>query len=191
MNPQLILGLALVLSGGLFGCTTVPQPSDKSEQSSTPLYLHSIVPTFPGGTQPGHLVLSTQIYFSKDFFTITTNSIDNIASLKGNVIRSQQKIVAHIEGLRSGTTSIFDGEIVPDKLVGPQITAYSGCVNMTFFVLSTNRNCETFLTAQAFDDMQNEPGSSGKLDEWDRKILKLQIGLESLPKNRTNSIVPP
>ena len=33
MNPKLILGLALVLSGGLFGCSTVHQPLEKSKQS--------------------------------------------------------------------------------------------------------------------------------------------------------------
>ena len=35
MNPKLILYLALVLSGGLFGCSTVHQPLEKSKQSPT------------------------------------------------------------------------------------------------------------------------------------------------------------
>ena len=67
----------------------------------------------------------------------------------GNVKCSQQKLVAHIEGRLYGTTGIYDGEIVPEKPFSPQILVHSATISLTFFVLSTNRNCEPFLKPQA------------------------------------------
>ena len=49
MKPKIILCLALVLSGGLCGCSSVPQPTDKSEQSLSPFYPLTTIqdPTYP------------------------------------------------------------------------------------------------------------------------------------------------
>ena len=175
------------------------KPSDKSDQSPTPLYLHFFTPTFNGGTNQGRLYLSTQIHLSKEFFAVATN---NNASLRGNIKCSQQKLIAHIEGYESGTTGIYDGEVVPDKPFSAQTLCHSGAFYMPYFVLSTNLNCKPFLKAQAVDMFEQAEKSKSKprvisgdayqtVRDASRKLDELQISLEALPKIKTNTIVLP
>ena len=58
MNPKLLLGLALVLSGGLCGCSSIPQPTDKSEQSLSPF---SPLPTIQEPANPLSIIEIQQI----------------------------------------------------------------------------------------------------------------------------------
>ena len=146
MKPKLILCLALVLSGGLFGCSSFDHRSANSKPSTPNLYLH-LFASFVYPKQP-RLIVSAPIPRSGDFDI----SMDDNQPLKGRIEIRSGIIFLHFQcGLCDGT-NVFDGEVELEKGYTPWPQPYdekAPFICQPHFVLSTNSSPKSFLKQQA------------------------------------------
>jgi hypothetical protein len=147
MNHKLLLCLALVLSGGSFGCSTA---AHRSAGSSKPdLYLHLIASyEYP---KPPQLTASVPIYLSTNFDFLANNQ----QHLTGRVESRNGKYFAHFQIYLYDGTNVFDGEVELDKPDNPGTHPYNDktpFIYQPLFILSRNSSAESFLKRQAAAD---------------------------------------
>jgi hypothetical protein len=154
MKSKLILGLALVLSGVLFGCSTSEQPSANSKPPPPDLYLHLIASfNYP---EPPRLIVSSPIHRSSDFDIL----MDDHQHLKGHIEPRNGKFFVHFQGRLCSGINVFDGEVELEKREEPWPQPYdekAPFVCQPHFILSSNSNPKPFLKRQA--DAEKNSGS--------------------------------
>lgn len=151
MKPKLLLGLALVLSGGLFGCATAHYPSAARQADLLPLYVHyGFV-----GNNSAHRFLSARIYLDE---AIVVGSEDYL-ELKGQVERHGTNLVADLIGNTGQQSQFYKGNMTLEKPFFAQGGAASGGAGPPFwFVISTNWDCRVILkSVNAELGLTNDP----------------------------------
>ena len=139
MKPKLILCLALVLSGGLFGCSTAHRTTAIRQTDSLPLYVYS--GTDDGGS--ASRFLSTRIHLDEDFLV----GGDDFLKLSGHVGQRGANFVADVMVSTGQQCQFYRGNVKLEKPFFAQAGGASGGAGPQFwFVLSTNGDCEAILT---------------------------------------------
>ena len=162
MKLKTIFWLALVLNGGLFGCSTAHRQTKTEKTSALPLYVHF-------GTDDNSLerLLSAQIHIGEFFFV----GGDGYWELKGRIDRRNAKLVADLTGGTGGGSQFYQGDVVLEKPFFGQGGAFSGGVDLIWFVVSTNSDSHAIL---------------GRVDA----SLRL-LGITNAPANQSEAILPP
>jgi hypothetical protein len=151
MKPKLLLGLALVLSGILFGCLTAHHPSAVGQTDLLPLYLHyGFV-----GHDSAHRFLSARIYLDE---AVVVGSEDYL-ELKGQVGQHGTNLVADLIGNTGQQSQFYKGNMALEKPFFAQGGAASGGAGPPFwFVISTNWDCRAILkSVNAGLGLTNDP----------------------------------
>ena len=138
MKPKFILCLALVLSGGLIGCSTAPSPISGRTNRLLPFYVHyGFV-----GNDSAHRFLSARIHLDEAVFV----GSDDYLELKGQVERHGTNLVADLVGSTGQQSQFYQGNMTLEKPFFSQGGAASGGAGPPFwFVISTNWDCRAVL----------------------------------------------
>jgi hypothetical protein len=130
----------------LLGCLlasalAVEQPS---QLATKPLYLHWCHPAYylPQETVQPARILSTRIVPGRDI-DITLD--DGSQSLKGRIDVRDGKYHAELDAHFASSTGSFEGDIQLRQRFKPSGYVFGSVVWGTYFVLSTEPNCEEFL----------------------------------------------
>jgi len=178
MKPKLILGLALVLSTMMFGCSAFDNRSANSKPSTADLYLH-LFASFVYPEQP-RLIVSAPIPRSGDFDI----SMDDNQHLKGRIELRNGIIFLHFQcGLCDGT-NVFDGEVELEKRYEPWPQPYdekAPFICQPHFVLTSNPSPKSFLKQQATAEKKywerENPLTARQLAEVKRKFHLMRPGM--------------
>ena len=137
MKPELILGLALVLGGGLAGCSTAYQPAAQRPTDLAPRYLYW------GSERYGSACryLSTQIYPGEAINVAGNDFMD----LRGQIEWRGTNFIADLMGSTGGQSEFYRGEMTLEKAFFGQGGAASGGVVPSWFLISTNSGWRTIL----------------------------------------------
>lgn len=146
MNPKLFLCLALVLSAGLFGCSSIDHRSANSKQSQPDLYLHLFASyIYP---QPPGLILSAHIPLSTDFDIPMADG----QHLVGRIEPRNGNFFVYFRVPLYDGTNVFNEEAELEKRYEPWPQPYDDKIPFSYqphFVLSSNPNPKSFLKRQA------------------------------------------
>ena len=138
MKPKLLLCLALVLSGGFFGCSTAHRITASEQTNTSPLYLHF-------GSDDGGFAtrfLSARIHLDEQIIV----GGDDFVSLEGNIEQRGANLVADVMGSTGQQSQFYRGNVKLEKPFFAQGGAASGGAGPPFwFLISTNSDCETIL----------------------------------------------
>jgi hypothetical protein len=151
MKPKLLLGLALVLSGGLLGCSTVHRPSAARQTDLLPLYVHyGFV-----GNDSAHRFLSARIHLDEAILV----GGNDFLKLKGQVERHGTNLVADLVGSTGQQSQFYQGNMTLEKPFFAQCGVASGGAGPPFwFVISTNWDCRAILMGvNAVMGLTNDP----------------------------------
>jgi hypothetical protein len=179
MKPKIILCLALVLSGGLFGCSSIGHHSADSKQSRPDLYLHLYASSvdYP---EPPHLILSAPIHLSSDFDI----PMDDNQRLKGRIEPRNGKFFVYFKGRLCSGTNVFDDEVELEKIYEPGPQPYdvkAPFICQPMFVLSLNSNPKSFLKRQAAAEKKQwhleNPLTARQLAEVKRRFHFMRAGM--------------
>lgn len=137
MNPKLILCLALLLSGGLFGCSTTARHDASSRQADAPLYVYF------GSEDHGsaNRFLSARIRLGENMVV----GGDDYWELRGNIHRQGTNLVADLLGGTGQEEQFYRGNITLEKPFFGQGGAASDGAGLCWFIVSTNSDCRTTL----------------------------------------------
>lgn len=138
MKLKLLLGLALVLSGGLSGCSTAHRPPAARQTDLLPLYVHyGFV-----GNDSAQRFLSARIHLDEAILV----GGDDFLELKGQVERNGTNLVANLVGSTGPQSQFYQGNMTLEKPFFAQGGAASGGAGPPFwFVISTNWDCRAVL----------------------------------------------
>jgi len=153
MKPKLILGLVLVLSGGLFGCSTAHRTTASGQTYVSLLYLY--FGTDDGGS--ASRFLSARIQLNEQIFV----GGDDFVSLKGHIDQRGASFVADVMGSTGQQCQFYRGNVKLEKPFFAQGGAASGGAGPPFwFFLSTNCDCRAVLmNVNQVRGFTNEPFS--------------------------------
>lgn len=147
MKPKTLLCLALVLSGWLFGCSSIDHHSASSKQPTRHLYLHLIASSF-AYPKPPWLILSAPVPLSSDFDI----PMDDNQHLTGRVEPRNGKLFVRFQGALCSGMNVFEGEVELEKqdMPGPQpYDLRVPFICQPLFILSSNPDPKSFLEQQA------------------------------------------
>jgi hypothetical protein len=146
MSYKLLLCLALVLGGGLCGCSSIDHHSANSKPSLPDLYLHLFASyIYP---QPPRLIVSARIPLSTDFDIPTADG----QHLLGRIEPQNGKFFIYFRVPLYNGTNVFKGEATLEKRYEPWPQPYDDKIPFLYqphFVLSSNPNPKSFLKRQA------------------------------------------
>jgi hypothetical protein len=137
MKSKLILCLAFVLSGGLFGCSTANHSTTIEQTNTLPLYVHF---GFESGGSAKRF-LSAQIRIGEPIFI----GGDDYLELKGKVERQGTNFVADLIGDTGQESQFYRGNIEIEKPFFGQGGAASGGMGLMWFIVSTNSDSRPIL----------------------------------------------
>src|SRR5579864_2522623 len=131
MQPKHILFFALVLSGGLFGCSTPFHPAASRETDMPPLYLYWGSEVYDSASR----FLSARIHLGENIFV----GGDDFLDLKGRIEQRGTNLVADLVGSTGQQAQFYRGNMALEKPFYAQGGAASGGAGPPFwFLLSTN-----------------------------------------------------
>jgi uncharacterized protein YceK len=136
LNLVLCLCLALVLGGGLTGCSTI-HSTKPGEETGQPLYLYYGYESWNSAQR----YLSTRIHPGED---ISVGG-DDYWELKGKIERHGSHLIADLTGGTGQEGHFYQGEIVVEKPFLAQGGIASGGAGPGWFMVSTNSDCLTIL----------------------------------------------
>lgn len=176
MKTKLILCLALVLNGGLFGCSTAERQAAKSSRAD--LYLQLIASyEYP---EPPRLMASVPVHLSKNFNFLT----DDQQHLTGWVEPRNGKYFVHFQVYLYDGTNVFDGEVDLDKPDDPGPQPYNDktpFIYQPMFVLSRNASASPFLKRQAVAEekewQRENPLTPQQITEVYRRFRLMKTGM--------------
>jgi hypothetical protein len=177
LKTKIILGLALVLDGGLVGCSSIDRPSIDSKLSPE-LYLHLFASyLYP---QPPGLILSASVPLATDFDIPTSDG----QRLQGHIQPRDGKYFVYFKVRLCSGTNVFNEEVELEKRCEPAPQPYdvkAPFVCQPHFVLSTNRNPQPFLKQQAAAEKKQwqleNPLTARQLAEVERKFHLMRAGM--------------
>ena len=137
MKPKFILCLALVLSGGLFGCSIANHSTTIEQTNALPPYVH--FGSESGGSAKGFL--STRIRIGEPIFVAGDDHLE----LKGRIERHGTNFVADLIGDTGQESQFYRGNIALEKPFFGQGGASSGGAGLIWFVVSTNSDSRPIL----------------------------------------------
>lgn len=140
MKSRLNLCLALVLGGGLFGCSTAVHRSTAVGQTniSSALYVHFGV----GDGDSTKRFLSARIHLGEAIYV----GGDDYLELKGHVEQRGTNLVADLVGSTGQQSQFYQGNVTLEKPFFAQGGAASGGAGPPYwFVVSTNLNCRAIV----------------------------------------------
>ena len=138
MKTKLILGIALVLSGGLFGCSTAHRTTAIGQPNTSPLYLY--FGTDEGGS--ASRFLSARIHLNEQIFV----GGDDFVTLKGHIEQRGVNFIADVMGSTGQQCQFYRGNVMLEKPFFAQGGGASGGAGPPFwFFLSTNWDCRAVL----------------------------------------------
>lgn len=131
MQPKHILFFALILSGGLFGCSTAFHPATSRQTDMPPLYLYWGSETYNSVSR----FLSARIHLDENIHVGGNDFLD----LKGRIEQRGTNLVADLVGSTGQQAQFYRGNMVLEKPFYSQGGAASGGAGPPFwFLLSTN-----------------------------------------------------
>lgn len=112
------------------------------------LYLHFLAPTgSETNTEPqAECLLTTKIQLGKKF-KLVSNATGQTVS--GKIEARNGKLFASLSGSYGTSTGFFEGEAKPEKPLLPGYI-FSGAVFLSYFVVSTNSNCQPFIARNPY-----------------------------------------
>jgi hypothetical protein len=138
IKPTIIICLALVLSGILFGCSTAHRSTTVGQTNTLPnLYVHFGV----ASRDPANRLLSARINLGEAFFV----GGDDFDELKGHIEQRGTNLVADLMGSTGQEGQFYRGNMTLEKPFFGQGGAASGGMGVMWFAISTNSDCETIL----------------------------------------------
>jgi hypothetical protein len=156
MSPKPCLCLALVVSGVLFGCSSIDHPSANSNQLPPDLYLQ-LFASFVYPEQP-RLIVSAPVPRSGDFDIPMADG----QHLQGHIQPRGGNFLVYFKVRLCDGTNVFNDEVELEKRYEPGPQPYDGkapFICQPHFVLSSNPSPKSFLKQQA----------AGEREEWERK----------------------
>jgi hypothetical protein len=163
MKPKLILCLALVLSGGLFGCSSIDHPSANSRPSQPDLYLHIIADY--ADTKPLQTLLSARIRLSTDFDLLMADG----QRLKGRIEPRNGKFFVAFRADYFGT-NVFKEAVEFNEVKILELEP------LQFFVLSANSSSKSALK-QVADFLPVETLTARQLAEVKKNFHLMRPGM--------------
>jgi len=136
MKFKLIFCLALVLSGGSFGCSTIHR-STSARETNAPLYVYFGSEAYNSANR----FLSAQIHLGEAFFV----GGDDYLGLKGNIEQHGTNFVADLMGDTGQESQFYQGNVTFEKPFFGQGGAASGGAGLMWFIISTNSDCRAIL----------------------------------------------
>jgi hypothetical protein len=178
LKPKLLLCLALILSGGLPGCSSIDHHSANSKQSRPDLYLHLFASyIYP---QPPRLILSAHIPLSTDFDIPMADG----QHLVGRIEPRNGKFSVHFRVPLYDGTNVFNEEVELKKRYEPGPQPYDDKIPFSYqphFVLSSNPNPKSFLKQQAAAEreqwMRKNPLTARQLAKVKRNFPFMRPGM--------------
>lgn len=145
MNARTMLFL-LNLAGTLplWSNSTLAAPPAATDSQPPQLYLHYFAPACIKETLPPRLIITAKIHLADDF-DIRLGTYQD--SLSGLIDARDGKFHAHLRGTFGTSTGDYDGDLELEKEVMPTNWNISGAICITYFVLSTNSDCQPFLAS--------------------------------------------
>ncbi len=136
MNPKLLLCLALVLGGGLPGCSTAYRASAIGQTNAMSFYLYF-------GSEDGgsaNRFLSARIHLDEEIFV----GGDDFLELKGHIEKRGTNFIADLMGSTGQQGQFYRGNMTLEKPFFAQGGVASGGAGPPFwFLISTNSDCRT------------------------------------------------
>jgi hypothetical protein len=178
MKPKLILGLALVLSAMMFGCSAFDNRSANSKPSTPDLYLH-LFASFVYPEQP-RLIVSAPIPRSGDFDIPLADG----QHLHGQIQPRNGIFFVYFKVRLCDGTNVFNEEVELEKRYEPWPQPYdekAPFICQPHFVLSSNPSPKFFLKQQAAAEKKQwereNPLTARQLAEVKRKFHLMRPGM--------------
>jgi hypothetical protein len=136
----------LSLATFLAVCSLAEPANSLAAEQPQSLYVHFFAPAFINAknTLPPRLIISAKIHLADDF-DIRLGTYQD--SLSGLIEARDGKFHAHLRVTFGTSTGDYDGNLELEKEVMPTNYMFSGAICLTYFVLSTNADCQPFLAS--------------------------------------------
>jgi hypothetical protein len=134
-----------------------PEPMPGVSTHHSYLYVH-----FIALNNPAQCLATARVRLRKRFSVRTPG---NGALLSGRIQSHGGMLLGNFQGQYELSTSFFDGEVQLEKSVMPRALAFSGFLNLTYFVVSTNcdaqvtdpHGCSVLLRSWAWPGSRSSP----------------------------------
>jgi hypothetical protein len=120
-----------------------PEPLAGVSHRQSYLYVH-----FIALNSPARCLATARIRLGKRF---AVRSPENGELLSGRIQSRGRILLGNLQGHYELSTSFFDGEVQIEKAIMPSAIAFSGILDLTYFVVSTNYDSKPFLTDNPYE----------------------------------------